>query len=39
MTQGAQTSAHNNLEGWDGVGGRREDQEGGNICILVCDSC
>ena len=22
------------LEGWDGVGGRREVQEGGDICIL-----
>ena len=26
------------LEGGDGVGGRREVQEGGNICILMSDS-
>ena len=28
-----------NLEGWDGVGGRREVQEGGNICTPMADSC
>ena len=28
-----------NLEGWDGVGGGREVQEGGDICILKADSC
>ena len=27
-----------NLEGWDGVGGGRVIQEGGNICISVADS-
>ena len=27
-----------NLEGWDGVGGGREVQEGGNICLLMADS-
>ena len=27
------------LEGWDGVGGRREVQEGGDMCILMADSC
>ena len=27
------------LEGWDGVGGGREVQEGGDICIPVADSC
>ena len=27
------------LEGWDGVGGGREVQEGGNICIPTADSC
>jgi len=27
----------NNLEGWDRVGGRKEVQEGGNICILMSD--
>ena len=26
-----------NLEGWDGVG--REAQKGGDICILMTDSC
>ena len=25
----------NNLEGWDGVGGRREVQEGGDVCICL----
>ena len=28
-----------NLEGWDGVGGGKEVQEGGNICIPMADSC
>ena len=28
-----------NLEGWGGEGDRREVQEGGDICILVADSC
>ena len=28
-----------NLDGWDGVGGGREVQEGGDICIPVVDSC
>ena len=28
-----------NLEGWDGVGDRREDQETGDICIPVIDLC
>ena len=27
-----------NLEGWDGVGGGREVQEGGGIYILMADS-
>ena len=27
------------LEGWDGVGGGREVQEGEDICIPVADSC
>ena len=40
MTRGAQTQCSvDNLEGWDGVGGGREDQEGGNICLPVADSC
>ena len=28
-----------NLEGWDGVGGGKEVQEGGDICIAMADSC
>ena len=28
-----------NLEGWDGVGGGREVQEGGDMCIPMADSC
>ena len=28
-----------NLEGWDGEGGGREVQKGGNICIPTADSC
>ena len=28
-----------NLEGWDGVGEGKEVQEGGNMCILMADSC
>ena len=29
----------NNLEGWNGKGIGREVQEGGDICILMVDSC
>ena len=29
---------HDNLEGLDGVGGGRQVQEGGGICILIADS-
>ena len=28
-----------NLEGWDGAGDGREVQTGGDICILMADSC
>ena len=28
-----------NLEGWDGMGGGREVQEGGDIYIHMADSC
>ena len=28
-----------NLEGWDGLGGGREVQEGRDICISIADSC
>ena len=27
-----------NLQGWDGVRGRGEVQEGGDTCVLVADS-
>ena len=27
------------LDGWDGVGGVREVQEGGDLCIPMADSC
>ena len=29
----------NNLEGLDGEGDEREVKEGGDICILMADSC
>ena len=29
----------NNLEGWDGEGGGREVQRGGDICVPMADSC
>ena len=38
VTQGAQSSVCDNLEGWDGVGAGREVQEGGETCIPVADS-
>ena len=28
-----------NLEGWDGQGDGRQVQKGGDICILMADSC
>ena len=28
-----------NPEGWDGVGGGKEVEEGRNICIPMADSC
>ena len=34
MTQEAQPSALDNLEGWDGEGNGREVQEGGDILYL-----
>ena len=37
MTQEAQPSALDNLEGWDGEGNGREAQEGGDICIRMAD--
>ena len=38
MMQGAQTVLCDNLDGWDGVGGGREVQEGGDICIPMAAS-
>ena len=38
MTLGAQPGLHDNPEGWSGVGGGREGQEGGKICIHMADS-
>ena len=29
----------NDMEGWDGVAGGREVQEGEDICIQMADSC
>ena len=29
----------NNLEEWDGAGGGREAQKGGNVCRPMADSC
>ena len=28
-----------NLVGWDGVGGGREVQEGGDMCVPMADIC
>ena len=28
-----------NIDGWEGVGGRKKVQEGGDICIPMADSC
>ena len=28
-----------NLEGWDGEGGQREVQKGGDICVPMADLC
>ena len=39
MTQGTQTGLCHNLDRWDGVGGGRETQEGGDIHILMADLC
>ena len=37
-TQGAQNQCFDSLEGWDGVRGGRETQEGEYICIPMADS-
>ena len=36
---GSSTGALDNLEGWDGAGGGKKVQEGGDICIPMADSC
>jgi len=38
-TGGSNQLLCDNLEGWDGVGGGREVQEGGDLCIPMADSC
>ena len=39
MRQGAPTwCSFDNLEGWDGVEGKKEFQERGDICIPMTDS-
>ena len=37
MVQGTQTGLCDNLEGWEGEGGGREAQEGGDTCIPMAD--
>ena len=39
MAQGSNLGFCDNLEGWDEVGGGREGQEGGEMCIPIADSC
>ena len=39
MIRGTQTGLCNNLAGWEGVRGRREVQEGRDVCIPMADSC
>ena len=39
IKQGAQPWYSDNLEGWDRMGGGKEVQEGGDICIPMADSC
>ena len=39
MTQELKLGLRNNLEGWEWVGGGREIQEGGDICIHMVISC
>ena len=39
MSQGAQTGLCDNLAGWDVVGGGKEVQERGDLCITLADSC
>ena len=38
MTQGSNSALCDDLEGWDGEGGR-EGQQGEDTCVPVPDSC
>ena len=37
MTWELKLGLHDNVEGWNGVGGEREAQEGGDICISMAE--
>jgi len=39
LTQGTHTGADNNLEGWDGEGGGRDVQVGGDMGKPMADLC
>ena len=39
LTQELSSVICDDLEGWDGVEGRREVQEGRDVCIPMADSC
>ena len=39
ISQGTQTGALYQLEGWDAEGDGRKVQEGGDICTPMADSC
>ena len=39
MTQGTQTGALYNLEGWERVGDGGAVQDGGDICTPMANSC
>ena len=39
MTQELTVVPCNKLKEWDGVGGEKEVQEGGNMCVPMADSC
>ena len=36
---GLRSALHDNLEGWDGAGGGREAEEGGDVCVPMADPC
>ena len=39
IAQGTQSVLCDNLDGWDGIGGGREFQEGEDMYIPMIDSC